>query len=259
MHDTEQHCREMESLLKRIVREEVERALSSNPSSSTFAPPSTTTVNSHVTASCTTITTNPSIGSNPNAKRSRETNGDTQLSSHPKKEKTEVRLNKLLNQIQKKTPNKQNTPKSSKSMKVQVRYQRKGICGNFVTVKQSEGGGHRFATFEAADDPSFEELKDISLKYFFPDNGKNFFNENTFQLVIRLCDSSGQELNKDESIKKYLMERGLTASRIYFLLVTEPMFDSSDSSSDDDSNALSNQRKICVVCGKTYLYFCLAC
>ncbi|XP_057296711.1 uncharacterized protein LOC130625598 [Hydractinia symbiolongicarpus] len=30
---------EMESLLKRIVREEVERALSSNPSSSTFAPP----------------------------------------------------------------------------------------------------------------------------------------------------------------------------------------------------------------------------
>ena len=128
-----------------------------------------------------------------------------------------------------------------------------------MTVRQSEVGGHRFASFEAGEEPTFEDLKSAGLKYYFP-LGKNHFHEKASDMVITVLDSSGVDLDITQPISKYLDERGLTPSRVYFVLSTSPLCDSDDCDSDDDQlKAALPDKKICDVCGRTYTYMCIMC
>ena len=92
-----------------------------------------------------------------------------------------------------------------------MRLQQK-IDDNMVVVKPSDGGGSRFINISREEDPLFEEIMKKGLNMYFP--GMKDTPD------VSLFDYNQKELNVNEKVRDYLLERGLYASRTWFFLTT---------------------------------------
>lgn len=186
-----------------------------------------------------------------------------------------TRLNTLLTKITKKSVRAAgNASTNKKDIRIQVRWMRE-VGGNWINVKQAEGGGSRFIALNQ-ENQTFEHLLTKSLDVYFGVCGKNCFNEDRLEVTAKLEDVTGTTVNLRDSIPDYLKERGLFPSKTWFVLRTslndngpelENFFDydyNDDCMSLSDSEPITAagpalKRKICDTCSGTYFRFCIRC
>jgi len=192
------------------------------------------------------------------------------------------RLTNILTNINKKAQ-KPVKPKYKKDIKVQLRWIRYDGEDKEV-VKPAKGGGCRFVTFEAEENPNFSNLMAKALQIYFI-NDINFFGEHPWDIEASIADSMETEVDLSEHISTYMSSRGLFQSRTWFFLQTKPIpcdneayWNNINASAETASKPCDNEsylnnsdtseettpksvlkRKICSTCSHTYLLNCIHC
>ena len=172
-----------------------------------------------------------------------------------------TRLNSLLSKISHKT----STPHShtsKKSFKVQIRWKRNGEI-----VKQCNGGGNRFISFEKDDDQTFHMLLQKALSVYYSDpSNENHFGEDVIDANPKIFDCAENEVFLSDNIPDYLKKKGFIASRTFFVLVTTGNANKQEEIFSEDEEFLEapvacnrKKRKICNICSNTYINYCLRC
>ena len=191
----------MESMIRKMVKEEVSKAINPSSTKETQLPSSSTQ----------------STASTSKASKNRTAN----VSS---------RLNSLLTKITKKS----DPDASKKSFKIQVRWRRTDGLGETTVVKIGNGGGHRFITFEPDEVATMKELLEKSMEIFFISSGFNFFGEYRSEVEFELQDMTETTVDLLSNIQGFLKERGYFPSKCWFYLKTYPKQSLDISSLSDD-------------------------
>ena len=184
----------MESLIRRLVREEMADAMKmSNQGSMHMA------IGSSVHQ--------PSTSSRP-----------VSTPSQGKSGKIASRLNGLINKINSK-PTKL---KGKKSLRLQVRWIREDADGDREIVKQVHGGGQRFVFFEEGEvDITLHSLLLKAIELFFPYPAKkNYFDEAQTEVSSHILDATQTSVDLFQDIHDYFKEKGFFPSKTYFYLET---------------------------------------
>lgn len=195
-----------------------------------------------------------------------------------KRNSHETRLSGLLSKIRSKS----NSVSTKQNLKrVQIKwYRRNEFSGSYQLIRVNQGGGCR--SLEIDENSSFKDIKSKSTELFFDNCFKNSFGENTLECTLTICDATLTDLDEELNVFEYVRKKGFQLSKIFFVLKSEltnfndDFFVSNDLSGtcdDDDDDVTQNnndvssdaalsvtrKRKICVVCGCTYIDCCLVC
>ena len=141
-------------------------------------------------------------------------------SSNQRTERTERRLSGLLDRIRKQPKGKKRKIRD-KENRIQMRWihfnDRSKV---FVPVRQRNGGGNRFISYNALEPPTVDEIKQKARALFFPD-GKSAFAGPVDDMLLDVCDTTQTvivEFPGDGTIESYLKENGLYPSTTYLYL-----------------------------------------
>ena len=189
--------------------------------------------------------------------------------------RTVTRLSGLLDRVRSnsKRPTNVKKRKNDKEHRIHVRWiHYNSLTKTFETVRQRNGGGNRFISYNASAPPNVEELKLLASKLFFPE-GMSVFAGDVDDMQLAICDTTQTaifEFPGAGTLDNFLKENGLYSSTTYLylrpqakdLIYTEFQDDILESSVDNFVNATSTSHRIvCTTCNCSYTegQSCLRC